>query len=322
MAARPFVHLDVRSCFSLKEGAFTPEQLVARAAELGMPAVALTDRDGLYGAARFVAACATEGVRPILGASLTVRAPAPPPGDAHVVLLAEDDAGLREPLPAAHRRAPAGRARRPLGRDRADLRARGRADRRCSARGRTPGGSRSPAASTPPRTLAAAVPRGVRSRAVRRRRRASGRGAAPTSEVRAMLRFAERLDATRGRHEPGALPGARRRVRRRRAGVHAPDRADRVDQRHPHERRGLAEAAASDARAVRRAAGPLRRARSRSPSVHVRPRAQAGALPGLPDAGGAQRRRAARRAVLARGARARHARGRTRCATACTSSSR
>ena len=46
MASSSFVHLDVRSCFSLKEGAFTPEQLVAQAAALGMPAVALTDRDG------------------------------------------------------------------------------------------------------------------------------------------------------------------------------------------------------------------------------------------------------------------------------------
>jgi len=89
----PFVHLDVRSCFSLKEGAFTPEQLVARAVDLQMPAVALTDRDGLYGAARFVRACQRAGVRPILGASLTVRAPTPPPGDAHVVLLAEDATG-------------------------------------------------------------------------------------------------------------------------------------------------------------------------------------------------------------------------------------
>ena len=92
-----FVHLDVRSCFSLKEGAFTPERLVARAAALGMPAVALTDRDGLYGAARFMAACEREGVRPILGASITVRAPSPREGrkrrDAHVVLLAEDDVG-------------------------------------------------------------------------------------------------------------------------------------------------------------------------------------------------------------------------------------
>ena len=68
------MHLDVRSCFSLKEGAFTPEQLVGRAVELGMPAVALTDRDGLYGAARFVKACEQQGVKPILGASLTVRA--------------------------------------------------------------------------------------------------------------------------------------------------------------------------------------------------------------------------------------------------------
>ena len=91
-AAR-FVHLDVRSAFSLKEGAFTPEQLARRAAELHMPAVAMTDRDGLYGAARFVAACQREGVRPILGASLTVRAPAPPPIDAHLVLLAQDDVG-------------------------------------------------------------------------------------------------------------------------------------------------------------------------------------------------------------------------------------
>ena len=89
----PFVHLDVRSCFSLKEGAFTPEQLVRRAAELGMPAVAMTDRDGLYGAARFVQACEREGVRPILGATLTVRAATPPPGDAPVTLLALDDAG-------------------------------------------------------------------------------------------------------------------------------------------------------------------------------------------------------------------------------------
>ena len=88
-----FVHLDVRSFFSLKEGAFAPEQLAEQAAGLGMPAVAMTDRDGLYGAARFVSACQRNGVKPILGASLTVRAPAPPPRDAHVVLVAEDATG-------------------------------------------------------------------------------------------------------------------------------------------------------------------------------------------------------------------------------------
>jgi error-prone DNA polymerase len=89
----PFVHLDVRSYFSLKEGAFSPEALVRRASELGMPAVALTDRDGLYGAARFVDACEREGVTPILGASLTVR-----------------EAGTL-PLPRAVRKAPSSRRR-------------------------------------------------------------------------------------------------------------------------------------------------------------------------------------------------------------------
>jgi error-prone DNA polymerase len=96
MSAAGFVHLDVRSFFSLKEGAFAPERLAEQAARLGMSAVAMTDRDGLYGAARFVAACQRVGVRPILGASLTVRAPVLVGGgrrDAPVVVLAEDDTG-------------------------------------------------------------------------------------------------------------------------------------------------------------------------------------------------------------------------------------
>ncbi len=98
-----FVHLDVRSFFSLKEGAFSPEALARRAAELQMPSVALADRDGLYGTARFVDACEREGVRPILGASLTVREsgtlPLPramagrKPTDASVLLFARDAAG-------------------------------------------------------------------------------------------------------------------------------------------------------------------------------------------------------------------------------------
>ncbi|HJU58099.1 MAG TPA: DNA polymerase III subunit alpha [Actinomycetota bacterium] len=97
----PFVHLDVRSYFSLKEGSFSPEALARRAAELQMPAVALADRDGLYGAARFADACEREGVRPIFGTSLTVRdAGTLPlsrsgrkPADANVILFARDAAG-------------------------------------------------------------------------------------------------------------------------------------------------------------------------------------------------------------------------------------
>ena len=85
-----FIHLDVRSAFSLKEGAFVPEHLAALAAEMEMLTVAITDRDGLYGAARFAAACEREGVRPILGASLTVRNEG---RDAPLLLLAQDERG-------------------------------------------------------------------------------------------------------------------------------------------------------------------------------------------------------------------------------------
>ena len=68
-----FVHLNVRSYFSMKDGAFSPEDLAVRTAELGMPAVAITDRDGLYGSARFADACRRVDVRPIFGATLTIR---------------------------------------------------------------------------------------------------------------------------------------------------------------------------------------------------------------------------------------------------------
>jgi error-prone DNA polymerase len=73
-----FVHLNARSYFSIKDGAFSPEELVLRAAALGMGTVALTDRDGLYGAPRFAEACRQVSdrvapIRPIFGATMTVR---------------------------------------------------------------------------------------------------------------------------------------------------------------------------------------------------------------------------------------------------------
>ncbi len=110
----PFAHLDVRSCFSLKEGAFTPEQLVSRAAELRMSAVALTDRNALYGAARFVKACQQQGVHPILGASLTIRGS----GNGGGGLAASEDgkaAGSPRRSGLASGRRPARRAPQPPG---------------------------------------------------------------------------------------------------------------------------------------------------------------------------------------------------------------
>ena len=70
--ADPFTHLHVASGWSLRHGASHPEQLVSVAAEHGMSALALTDRDGVAAAVRFAVACAAAGLHPILGVDLAV----------------------------------------------------------------------------------------------------------------------------------------------------------------------------------------------------------------------------------------------------------
>ena len=68
-----FTQLRVVSGFSARYGASHPERLAERAAERGMDALALTDRDGTYGAVKHAKACRTAGIRPILGVDLAVR---------------------------------------------------------------------------------------------------------------------------------------------------------------------------------------------------------------------------------------------------------
>ncbi|QIM22985.1 PHP domain-containing protein [Phycicoccus sp. HDW14] len=63
----------------MRFGASSPEDLVARAAELGQGALALTDRDGLYGAIRFAQACGSAGLDPVLGVDLAVTDLVPDP---------------------------------------------------------------------------------------------------------------------------------------------------------------------------------------------------------------------------------------------------
>src|SRR4051794_12547022 len=69
----PFVHLHVASGYSLRHGASSPAVLVDRAADHGMDTLALTDRDGVYGAVKFATACMARGIRPVLGTDLAVR---------------------------------------------------------------------------------------------------------------------------------------------------------------------------------------------------------------------------------------------------------
>lgn len=82
-----YVELHCHSHYSLLDGASSPAALVDRAAELGYSALALTDHDGLYGAIPFYLAAREHGIRPIIGAEITLV------DSSHLVLLARDRAG-------------------------------------------------------------------------------------------------------------------------------------------------------------------------------------------------------------------------------------
>jgi len=79
-----FSELWARSYFSFLEGASAPEAMVARAAELGMPALGLVDRGGLYGAVRLVQAAERSGMAALVGAELDLEE------GGRLVLLATD----------------------------------------------------------------------------------------------------------------------------------------------------------------------------------------------------------------------------------------
>jgi error-prone DNA polymerase len=88
-----YVELHCHSAYSFLDGASAPEELARAAAELGHPALALTDHDGVWGAMEFAQACKTFGVRPIVGCELTVVADGGQPF--HLTLLVEDVTGWR-----------------------------------------------------------------------------------------------------------------------------------------------------------------------------------------------------------------------------------
>ncbi len=69
----PYIELHASSAFSFLRGGSFPEQLAEVAAELEMPALALCDRDGVYGAQRFSVAAREHGIRPIIGAELSME---------------------------------------------------------------------------------------------------------------------------------------------------------------------------------------------------------------------------------------------------------
>jgi error-prone DNA polymerase len=94
----PYAELHCHSNFSFLDGASHPEELVEEAARLELDAVALTDHDGMYGAARFAEAARELGVKTVFGTELSFGLSGPqngipdPEGE-HLLLLAKEDKG-------------------------------------------------------------------------------------------------------------------------------------------------------------------------------------------------------------------------------------
>jgi DNA polymerase-3 subunit alpha len=104
-----FVPLRVFSGFTMLEGAIEPKILAKEAKRLGFPAIAICDRNGLYGVMEFSDACKNAGIQPIIGTLLSVQRPnrpdAVPPAYDWVPLYAQDEAGyenLCKLVSAAH----------------------------------------------------------------------------------------------------------------------------------------------------------------------------------------------------------------------------
>src|SRR5437868_619178 len=102
----PYVELHAGSAFSFLRGGSFPEHLAQAAAELEMPAMALLDRDGVYGAQRFSIAAREANVRPIIGCELSME------DGAILPVLVENRAGYKnlcELLTQAHLRSEKGK---------------------------------------------------------------------------------------------------------------------------------------------------------------------------------------------------------------------
>ncbi|HSD01913.1 MAG TPA: DNA polymerase III subunit alpha [Gaiellales bacterium] len=96
-SGQPYAHLHVHSEYSILDGACRIEPLVARAAELGMPAIGLTDHGSMAGAVELTRAAAKAGIRPVLGCEMYVvddhAARPQKERRCHLTLLAETSEG-------------------------------------------------------------------------------------------------------------------------------------------------------------------------------------------------------------------------------------
>src|SRR5262249_52876425 len=100
MSRDSFVHLHLHTEYSLLDGSIRMKELMKKAAEFGMPAVAITDHGNLFGAIEFYQEAQRAGVKPIIGCEVYVapgshkdRPPSRRESAYHFTLLAENDTG-------------------------------------------------------------------------------------------------------------------------------------------------------------------------------------------------------------------------------------
>ncbi|WP_424936002.1 MULTISPECIES: error-prone DNA polymerase [Bacteria] len=96
--AMPYAELHAHTSFSFLDGASSPAELIAEAQRLGLTALAITDHDGFYGAARFAEAAEQTSVQTVFGAELSIGLPSPQNGEPdpageHLLVLARGEEG-------------------------------------------------------------------------------------------------------------------------------------------------------------------------------------------------------------------------------------
>ena len=218
-SGQQYVHLHVHSEYSILDGACRIEPLVARAAELGMPAIGLTDHGSMAGAVELTRAATRAGLRPVLGCEMYVvddhaarpqkerRLPPDPAG--------RDERGLPQPRPARLR----GLSRRLL----------------------VPAPGRPRAAGGPleghHRPLRLPLRAGVQGARRRRRARRARRGRPARPDLRPRQRL-RRAPGRRHRHADGHQPGPGRAGARRRPAARGHGRRPLPDRRRRDPARG------------------------------------------------------------------------------------
>jgi DNA polymerase-3 subunit alpha len=92
---QPFAHLHLHTEYSLVDSTVRIKSLMEKAAANGMPAVAMTDQNNLFGLVKFYRRAITAGVKPIIGADLRIANDDEPERPYTLVVLCQDNDGYR-----------------------------------------------------------------------------------------------------------------------------------------------------------------------------------------------------------------------------------